>query len=222
LCFNKNSEPLVSCIDAYGTTGSSYPSTATGLVPSATSIAIDDQRIRYSPQDAWNNSTSVSNCTAEKMLRVTDVFNATISFDYVGPSIMVHTITSSQGGIFSVLVDGFNTTNIIDTYSGGNTTLPVCYPAQFPPFIKPPPTLGIQNNHTITLVYSGPSPSAPNQTNSSSIQFASFAIPDFSRTLSSSAINSGWKRNACTLVLTFFLLMIVDGCFIGIFGSLAV
>lgn len=37
---------------------------------------------------------------------------------------MIRTVTSSQGGVFSILVDDFNTTAVIDTYSGPDQPLP--------------------------------------------------------------------------------------------------
>jgi hypothetical protein len=49
---------------------------------------------------------------------------------------------------------------------------------QFPPFAKPPPELATKSQHTITLVYTGASPKAPPGTNSSQIEFDSFAIPE--------------------------------------------
>jgi hypothetical protein len=85
-------------------------------------------------------------------------------------------VTSPHGGVFAVFLDDFNTTSTIDTFSDNNTQLPLCYPVQFPPVFVPPPDLGSHNNHSITLVYTGPSPNAPNRT-SSNVQFDLFAIP---------------------------------------------
>lgn len=91
---------------------------------------------------------------------------------------MVHVVTSSQGGVFSVFIDDFNTTSTIDTFSDNKVQLPLCYPMQYPPVLVPPSDLELQNNHTITLVYIGSSPNAANRTYSN-IQFDSFAIPEF-------------------------------------------
>ncbi len=115
---------------------------------------------------------------------------------------MIRTVTSSQGGLFSLLVDDFNTTDIIDTYSGPNQPLPLCFPNQFPPFTTPPPTLALQNNHTIKLVYIGQSPNAPNNLTGNNGQFDSFAIPTFSEM--SPKVNQavkGGKTNRYTLIL---------------------
>lgn len=95
---------------------------------------------------------------------------------------MIRTVTSPQGGVFAVFVDDFNTTDIIDTYSGPNQPLPRCYPVQFPPFLTPPPTLALENNHNVKLIYIGPSPNAPSMTTEHSGQFDAFAIPDFIET----------------------------------------
>lgn len=91
---------------------------------------------------------------------------------------MIHTVTSPQGGLFAVSVDGFNTTDIIDTFAGKGSSLPLCYPVQFPPFTKPPPDLALKNNHSITLTHIGPSPKAPSGT-TSSVAFDSFSLPEF-------------------------------------------
>jgi hypothetical protein len=92
---------------------------------------------------------------------------------------MIRTVSSSSGGVFAVFVDGVDTTGLIDTFSGtGALALPTCYPVQFPPFIETP--LGYENrmNHTIMLVYIGPSKLAPEGTNTSVVRFDSFALPD--------------------------------------------
>ena len=96
---------------------------------------------------------------------------------------MIHTVTSSTGGVFSVLVDGFNTTSTIDTYSDGNLNLPRCMPSQFPPLRIMPPAWEAANDteteHAITLVYVGISPNANLTNETTSVQFDSFAIPVF-------------------------------------------
>ena len=100
---------------------------------------------------------------------------------FAGPSVMIHTVTSQQGGVFAVFVDDFNTTDVIDTYSGPDSAaLPLCYPVQYPPFLEPPPTLASQSTHVIKLVYSGRSLNAPNLTAEHCGQFDAFAIPDLS------------------------------------------
>jgi len=93
---------------------------------------------------------------------------------------MVHTVTSENGGVFSVIIDNFNTTTLIDTYSGpGDAALPTCYPRQFPGFIRTPPGYANGTSHTISLVYIGPSMDSPPNT-ASTVQFDTFSIPDFS------------------------------------------
>jgi hypothetical protein len=93
---------------------------------------------------------------------------------------MVHTVTSSFGGVFSVILDGLNTTTTIDTYSGGQLVLPQCMPSQFPPLNMVPPTLVNETEHTITLVYIGASPNTGSGNDTEiNIQFDSFALPIF-------------------------------------------
>jgi hypothetical protein len=108
----------------------------------------------------------------------------TIDFSHAqapaGTSVRVHTVISPHGGVFSVFVDGFNTSTTIDTFLSPNSSSPLCYPAQFPPFVDPPPDLATRNDHTITLVYMGPSPQASNSSQLSEGRFDSFAIPQFS------------------------------------------
>ncbi len=125
---------------------------------------------------------------------------------------MIRTVTSSQGGVFSILVDDFNTTAVIDTYSGPDQPLPLCYPMQFPPFIVPPPTLALQNNHTIKLVYMGPSPNAPSNSTGDNGQFDSFAIPTFSEMPSQAneAVERG-KTNRYIFILLAMLFLFSIG-----------
>lgn len=125
---------------------------------------------------------------------------------------MIHTVTSSQGGVFSILVDDFNTTDIIDTFSGQNQPFPLCYPVQFPPFTIPPPTLVSQNNHVIKLIYTGPSPNAPSNTTDNNGQFDAFAIPIFLAT--PSQVNGDVKRGMTNgyrfiVLVSLFLLSLV-------------
>ena len=118
---------------------------------------------------------------------------------------MIHTVTSSQGGVFSIFVDDFNTTDVIDTFSGSNSPMPLCYPVQFPPFLVPPPTLASQNNHLIELIYSGPSPNAPSGTTEHSGQFDAFAIPDLLATpfSASGTVRKGGINGVFLSVLLF-------------------
>ncbi|PPQ90179.1 hypothetical protein CVT25_013311 [Psilocybe cyanescens] len=91
---------------------------------------------------------------------------------------MINTITSPKGGVFSVLVDGFDTGSTIDTFVGpGDLFMPTCYPVQIPPFGTTPPDFGSRNDHTVSLIYIGASSDAPEGTESN-IQFDSFAIPN--------------------------------------------
>lgn len=124
---------------------------------------------------------------------------------------MIHTVTSSQGGVFSIFVDDFNTTDIIDTFSGLNSPMPLCYPVQFPPFLVPPPTLSSQNNHLIKLIYSGPSPNSPSGTTENSGQFDAFAIPDLLAApfSASSAIKQGGVNGIILFVLVSRVFVLV-------------
>ncbi|KAF8961643.1 hypothetical protein BDZ97DRAFT_1663946, partial [Flammula alnicola] len=177
-CFTHGTGNDVHCVDALGKTATPFPSATTGLIPSSTLIPSSDHGVIYSPSDAWNISNIDSNCTQSKSLHVTDTANATVSFTYTNLSIMVNVVNSPNGGVFSVLVDGFNTTSTIDTFSGSES-LPACYPLQFPPFHAIPPGYQSQSNHTLTLVYVGPSPSAPQGSeNTSIVLFDSFSIPE--------------------------------------------
>jgi hypothetical protein len=108
-------------------------------------------------------------------------------------------------------VDGVNTTGLIDTFSGlGNLALPTCYPVQFPPFIKTPPGYENRMNHTITLAYIRPSELAPEGTNTSVVEFDSFAIPDFQTVLvPTSNQSSPGQQN-----ITVYLLLVLFACFV--------
>ncbi|PVF95386.1 hypothetical protein CPB86DRAFT_682819, partial [Serendipita vermifera] len=169
----------ITCIDVYGTATSPYsPSTIIGI-PAASTIPNDVGSLQYSPPEEWKSSNSVHNCTLNNSVRVTSTLNSKVSFNYTGPSIRVHTVTSPKGGVFSVFVDGFNTSSQIDTFGGEDSSLPRCYPVQFPPFVRPPPDLATRTRHTITLIYTGASPKAPPGTNVSQLEFDSFSIPEF-------------------------------------------
>ncbi|KDR77572.1 hypothetical protein GALMADRAFT_65596, partial [Galerina marginata CBS 339.88] len=179
ICFNGGIDKIIQCVDSLGTTASSYPSATTGIVPSATPILASDSRILYAPSEAWNQSTTDVNCTSSNLVYTTDTVNATISFNYSGPSIEIGVLNALNGGMFSVVVDGFNTTSTIDTYIGpGADQLPMCIPYQFPPFAVTPPHFSSEENHTITLVFIGPSTDAPTNVNMSIGQFNRLAIPD--------------------------------------------
>ena len=117
---------------------------------------------------------------------------------------MVRTVTSSTGGVFSVWVDGVDTDSPIDTFFvHGNQAFPVCYPVQFPPFAITPPGFESHSNHTIKLVYVGPSKFAPAGTNTGNFQFDSFAIPNFESSISG---GSASPRVGMHMVLFFSFL----------------
>jgi len=101
---------------------------------------------------------------------------------------MVHTVTSSMGGVFSVWADGVDTDTTIDTFfTQGNQKFPLCYPLQFPPFMVTPPGFEMHSNHTLTLIYTGPSKFARNATVISTVQFDSFATPNLQSRFASSS-----------------------------------
>ena len=83
-CRALQSDKIVHCIDALGTTALGLPSATTGLIPSATPVLGSDPDIVYSPPSAWTISESDSNCTTSKSLHVTDTINATVSFNFTG------------------------------------------------------------------------------------------------------------------------------------------
>jgi YD repeat-containing protein len=150
---------------------------------------------------------------------VTNVLNATISFSYTGkiwepfvklgvthsttwyiqgPSFMVRTIPSRAGGAFSLFIDGFDTSNIIDTYNANASTPeeargermnPNCYHIrQFPPMMIVPIGYEDREAHTVTLVYIGAGQRLLGTDPSNlSVQFDSFALPIYSEAQMSSA-----------------------------------
>lgn len=207
ICFSSVAQGGLSCIDAYGNATAPYPSTISQVTPPGTLISSNAPSIVYSPEDAWSSPSVTPNCTVSGTSRVTSMVNASISFNYTGTSIRVHTVTSPRGGLFSVIVDGFNTSTMIDTYSGGDNQLPQCFPFQFPPFAHPPPDMGARNEHSITLVYTGPSSRAPNGTTSSEVQFDTFAIPIF-QTMSDSGSDTTVFAPMPFSVLTLILIMV--------------
>lgn len=83
-CRALQSDKIVHCIDALGTTALGLPSATTGLIPSATPVLGSDLDIVYNPPNAWTVSESDSNCTTSKSLHVTDTINATVSFNFTG------------------------------------------------------------------------------------------------------------------------------------------
>jgi len=120
---------------------------------------------------------------------------------------MIRTVSSSSAGVFAIFVDGVDTVSLIDTWSGpGDLALPTCYPIQFPPFIETPPGYENRVNHTITLVYIGPSELAPNGTNTSIVQFDSFAIPDLHSVLVLASNQSPLGRQHISVYLFVALL----------------
>ncbi|KAJ2918165.1 hypothetical protein MD484_g2280, partial [Candolleomyces efflorescens] len=156
--------------------------------------------ISFTPTDAWStisldDSDQRTTCggALSPHQRVTNVLNATISFNYTGPAIVVRTIPSKTGGIFSVLIDGFNTTSYVDTYLHNASTPdearseslnPGCYRVhQFPPMNIVPPGYESRETHTISLVYVGAGPlflAAGADPSSLSVHFDSFALPLYS------------------------------------------
>ena len=122
---------------------------------------------------------------------------------------MVHTVTSSMGGVFSVLADGVDTATTIDTYfTQGNQRFPLCYPLQFPPFMITPPGFETHSNHTLTLVYIGPSKFARNGTDISTIQFDSFAIPDLQSRFASSSNGIFISLGGTQIYLSLFFIFL--------------
>jgi hypothetical protein len=103
-------------------------------------------------------------------------------------------------------VDGFNTSSTIDTFSSPDASL--CYPVQFPPFVHPPPDLATRNNHSITLVYIGPSPQASNSSHLSEVQFDSFAIPQFSESVAVNGCHGLTEGIKMTLLTSVSIAMI--------------
>lgn len=73
-------------------------------------------------------------------------------------------------------LDGVLLVDLVDTYQSDSE---LCFPAQYPPFAKPPADFYLRSDHSITLTFLGPSPNAPNGTKSAMVQFDSFAIPQF-------------------------------------------
>lgn len=104
---------------------------------------------------------------------------------------MVRTIPSRTGGLFSLIIDDFNNSSYIDTYSpdadsveeargkGLNAT---CYSVQqFPPMGVVPPGYESRSTHTVSLVYMGAGRSLQGtDPQNLSVQFDSVALPIYS------------------------------------------
>jgi hypothetical protein len=115
-----------------------------------------------------------------------------------GPAIMIRTIPSKTGGVFSLIIDGFNTTSVIDTYvhnastpddARGESLNSSCYRVhQFPPMNIVPPGYENRETHTISLVYVGAGlfllGADPRNL---SVEFDSFALPLYSEAQMTSA-----------------------------------
>lgn len=99
-----------------------------------------------------------------------------------GPSIEVTIVSSPSGGDFAVVVDGFNTSSTIATYTGtalDGLPIPFCSRYQFPPFLIAPPDFASHDNHTLDLIFIGRGGGTPvNSPLPIVAQFNSFAIPD--------------------------------------------
>ncbi|KAF8883469.1 hypothetical protein CPB84DRAFT_1965172 [Gymnopilus junonius] len=204
-----DNDKAVSCVNALGATKSAVPSTATDFIPLSTPIAGSNVGIVYSPPGAWSDQNSTSDCATSSSLHVTSTINASISVNYTGTSIMVNTMTSSDGGVFSVIIDGFDTMSFVDTYSGpGNLSLPICYPLQFPPFYVQPPEYANRTSHTLELLFIGVSPLAPNGTNTSIGQLGVFAIPNLNPPTSNGSSNVMKNLKVSSLVLAFFYFLL--------------
>lgn len=131
-------------------------------------------------------------------------------FFHSGLSVEVDVLTSFNGGIFSIIIDGFNTTSTIDTYAGNPTdnatTFPLCYPNRFPPMGLIPQQYFSKGSHTISLVFIGPSPNAQSP-NSSQVmgQFVGFSIPDLSAPLTNSGRSLPVSQMLFVLINTVFI-----------------
>ncbi|KAF8652149.1 hypothetical protein AX16_004535 [Volvariella volvacea WC 439] len=209
ICYTNGVDSHVSCVDAYGTFSPAISSTDQGFLPPANAVANGDAEVEFDPPEAWIPA-STQGCAISTDARSTDVVNASISFNFTGPSIRIHTIKSPQGGVFSMVVDGVPLNDTIDTFNADGE---LCFPIQFPPFMEPPPGYGSRNEHSITLFHHGPSTKAPNDTTSSNVVFDSFAIPQFdnsesSMTNSDDMTHSSDRRSAI-LAAVFILLSVL-------------
>ncbi|KDR69105.1 hypothetical protein GALMADRAFT_145820 [Galerina marginata CBS 339.88] len=176
ICFNNGLDKVVECIDALGTAAAALPSaTSVNFLPSTSAVPGNDVNLTFGPENAWNITTGI-NCTASNTVHSTTIKNATVSFNYTGSGILINTIMSPLGGVFSVTFDGILLMDTIDTFNAGGD---LCFHRQYPPFEDPPTDLGSTNEHSITLVYIGPSDQAPKNSSLTMVQFDSFEIPQF-------------------------------------------
>jgi len=84
LCVHKGSDKGVECVNAVGTTFAALPSATTGIIPLATPISAESNLISYSPLNAWKTANAQSSCTTSSSVHITNVVNATVSFNYTG------------------------------------------------------------------------------------------------------------------------------------------
>ncbi|KAF9522923.1 hypothetical protein CPB83DRAFT_863758 [Crepidotus variabilis] len=185
ICLTVNSDPnkVVSCIDALGiTTGALPASKAASFSPSLSVAQSTEPALLLSPEKAWNTTEATAGSCGSNTFHSTNVVNATISFNYTGPSILLNAMTSPQGGVFAVFIDGTQIKNSLDTFDAGQVK---CIRRQYPPFSAPgPPGFGSRTSHSITIMHYGPSKLAPNGTVSSVVQLDSFVVPQFNRSVS--------------------------------------
>ncbi|KAF8992225.1 hypothetical protein BDQ17DRAFT_1369810 [Cyathus striatus] len=196
ICYNNGADSIVSCINAIGTTSAAMPtSTSMNFLPSASPVAEGDKALQVGPQSAWNTTSTSLDCNSGSTSLVTDVINATISLNFTGRGILINTVSSPNGGVFSMIFDGVPLMDTIDTYNADSER---CYIRQFPPFEGAPADLALTLDHSLILMYSGPSKHAPNGS-SSMVQFNSFAIPQF--TTENTALRNGLNVHMLTPVL---------------------
>jgi hypothetical protein len=127
---------------------------------------------------------------------------------FKGPSIEINVVNAPNGGVFSIVVDGFNTSSTIDTFVGTvDDGVPLCSTYQFPPFAITPPEFSSQQDHTITLVFIGRSGDVPANISTIIGQFHSFAMPDFNALPASSnyATSNALSSMGIRGILVFFL-----------------
>lgn len=202
MCHRREGDPFANCIDTYGSTKLPVPSStiAVASIPTEQAVAINSNSIVYTGN--WTDSSRVPSCAKSPSLRLSHQINSSVELNYTGksqalviiwdgrqttiiagPSIIFHAVRSRTGGAFSVIVDGFNTSSPIDTYTNSTLNFTECTPIRFPPFIKAPPDYLSRTNHTIKLVFQGvgfwgPLPADLASNKSMNVQFDSFAVPD--------------------------------------------
>jgi len=196
VCYLDDNHKDGACIDAYGVTGTPYPSaTSNTFTPIETPVSNSGAGVVFSPADAWNATTSTESCSKSKTVYSTSTINATVTFNYTGPSIMVHTFFTKSGGVFNITVDGYPTGSNVDTATRDDISVPVCYPNQYPPFHSPPSDYDKRDMHTITLTYVG---STDPDVAATGAVFDAFAIPFFDK---AEFTSSGIKTRASCSVL---------------------